>query len=302
MKRRAWIAGVAALAMALAVFTGSGVASAQEDHSGAVKARQAYMQLNGFYMGQLAAVAKGQVPYRRGPGDRDRQQPARSSPAWTWARCGRQGPANDNPALAGKTRALPEIWTTFPAVVEKADALSKALEAMVVAAGTDPRQPSRCLRRRRCRLRRLPSQLPRREVLTRGCFHIPQAPRGLALARGRHTSGNSGSSRRSPSRSRWCASGNGGETSPGRTLKRTSSPTQRWTKARRRAGRRCVAGRAVDGQEVEGNGVAGRHVERDDLELIAASIDVRHGVQRLALALVIDAHELLGHERLTPPV
>ena len=63
MKRRAWIAGAAALAMALAVFTGSGMASAQEDHSGAVKARQAYMQLNGFYMGQLAAVAKGQVPY-----------------------------------------------------------------------------------------------------------------------------------------------------------------------------------------------------------------------------------------------
>ncbi len=136
MKRRAWIAGVAALAMALAVFTGSGVASAQEDHSGAVKARQAYMQLNGFYMGQLAAVAKGQVPY-------DAAQAtgiANSLLALASMDVGAMWPpgsGNDNPALAGKTRALPEIWTTFPAVVEKADALSKALEAMVVAAGTD---------------------------------------------------------------------------------------------------------------------------------------------------------------------
>ena len=136
MKRRAWIAGAAALAMALAVFTGSGVASAQEDHSGAVKARQAYMQLNGFYMGQLAAVAKGQVPY-------DAAQAtgiANSLLALASMDVGAMWPpgsGNDNPALAGKTRALPEIWTTFPAVVEKADALSKALEAMVVAAGTD---------------------------------------------------------------------------------------------------------------------------------------------------------------------
>ena len=50
-----------------------------------------------------------------------------------------------------------------------------------------------------------------------------------------HTSGNSGPSRGSPSRSRRCASGNGGETSPPRSLKRISSPTHRWAKARRRA-------------------------------------------------------------------
>ena len=136
MKRRAWIAGVAALAMALAVFTGSGVASAQEDHSGAVKARQAYMQLNGFYMGQLAAVAKGQVPYDAAQATgiaNSLLALASMDEGAMWP----PGSGNDNPALAGKTRALPEIWTTFPAVVEKADALSKALEAMVVAAGTD---------------------------------------------------------------------------------------------------------------------------------------------------------------------
>ena len=134
MTRRAWIAGAAALALALAVFVGSGVASAQEDHSGAVKARQAYMQLNGFFMGQLAAIAKGQVPY-------DAAQAsgvAKSLLALATMDAGAMWPAgSDNAALPGKTRAKPELWTTFPAVMEKATALSAALETMVVAAGTD---------------------------------------------------------------------------------------------------------------------------------------------------------------------
>ena len=134
MRRCGWIAGAAALAMALAVFTGTGMASAQEDHSAAVKARQAHMQLNGFFMGQLAAIAKGQVPY-------DAAQATgvvNSMLALNTMDVGAMWPpGSDNQALPGKTRALPEIWTTFPAIVEKSDALTKALEAMVVAAGTD---------------------------------------------------------------------------------------------------------------------------------------------------------------------
>ena len=134
MRKRTWIVGVAAAALALAVFAGSGVASAQEDHSGAVKARQAHMQLNGFFMGQLAAIAKGQVPY-------DAAQATgvvNSLLALNTMDVGAMWPpGSDNQSLPGKTRALPEIWTTFPAIVEKSDALTKALEAMVVAAGTD---------------------------------------------------------------------------------------------------------------------------------------------------------------------
>ena len=134
MTRLARIAGAAVLAVA--VFAGASVASAQEDHSGAVKARQAYMQLNGFYTGQLAAIAKGQVEYDAAKATAI----AKSLLALSAMDVGAMWPpgsGNDNPALAGKTRAKPEIWTTFPAVVEKADALTKALEAMVDAAGTD---------------------------------------------------------------------------------------------------------------------------------------------------------------------
>ena len=134
MTKRTWIAGVVAAALALAVFTGSSVASAQEDHSGAVKARIAYMQLNGFFMGQLAGIAKGQVPY-------DAAQAtgvAKSLLALSTMDAGAMWPpGSDNQALPGKTRAKPELWTTFPAVMEKAGALTTALEAMVVAAGTD---------------------------------------------------------------------------------------------------------------------------------------------------------------------
>ncbi len=134
MRKRTWIAGAVAAALALAVFTGSGVASAQQDHSGAVKARIAYMQLNGFFMGQLAGIAKGQVPY-------DAAQAtgvAKSLLALSSMDAGAMWPpGSDNQALPGKTRTKPELWTTFPAVMEKANALSTALEAMVVAAGTD---------------------------------------------------------------------------------------------------------------------------------------------------------------------
>ena len=54
-----------------------------------------------------------------------------------------------------------------------------------------------------------------------------------------------------------------------------SSPTHRWAKARRRADFDAFPGRAVHGEEVEGDGVARGHVERRDLELVAACVDVR---------------------------
>ena len=132
MTRLARIAGAAVLAVA--VFAGASVASAQEDHSGAVKARQAYMQLNGFYMGQLAAIAKGQVEYDAAKATAIANSLlalANMDGSAMWP------PGSDNGALPGKTRAKPEIWTTFPAVMEKAGALTTALEAMVGAAGTD---------------------------------------------------------------------------------------------------------------------------------------------------------------------
>ena len=44
-------------------------------------------------------------------------------------------PGTDNGAYAGKTRALPEIWTTWPEAGEKANALSEATAALAGVAG-----------------------------------------------------------------------------------------------------------------------------------------------------------------------
>ena len=44
---------------------------------------------------------------------------------------------SDNKAMPEKTRALPDIWTTYPKVVESQKALLKALEELVPAAGKD---------------------------------------------------------------------------------------------------------------------------------------------------------------------
>ena len=134
MIRLAWISGFAALA--LAVFAGANVAAADEHFAGVVKARIAHMQLNGFFMSQLAAIAKGDADY----------DPARASgiarnllalSTMDGAALWPPGSGNDNPALAGKTRAKPEIWSTYPQVEEKAAALTAALETMVEAAGKD---------------------------------------------------------------------------------------------------------------------------------------------------------------------
>lgn len=134
MIRLAWISGFAALA--LAAFAGASVAAADEHFTGAVKARIAHMQLNGFFMSQLAAIAKGDAEY----------DPARASgiarnllalSTMDGAALWPPGSGNDNPALAGKTRAKPEIWSTYPQVEEKAAALTAALETMVEAAGKD---------------------------------------------------------------------------------------------------------------------------------------------------------------------
>jgi cytochrome c556 len=132
MKKVTWISGVAAVLMT--AFAGINVASADGHLEGAVKARQAHMQLNGFFIGQLAAIAKGDVPYDAAAATGHAQNLlvlSKMDVSAFWP----MGTGND--AMKGKTRAKPELWTTYPKVVEKAQALTAALEKMVGAAGTD---------------------------------------------------------------------------------------------------------------------------------------------------------------------
>ena len=95
-------------AAAMALLTGGAQAAGMEKP---VAARQAVMKLNSFYMGQLGGMAK-----------------LDTSGMWL------KGSGNDK--LGNKTRAKPEIWSTYPEVAKKSKALKMALENLVTVAGS----------------------------------------------------------------------------------------------------------------------------------------------------------------------
>ena len=96
---------ILATTAAAIVLTATSFAPVQANEA-AIKARQSLMQLYAFNLGQLGAMAM-------------------------WPE------GTDNEPMAGKTAALPAIWTTFPAIAEKSQALTDAATTMAGAAGTD---------------------------------------------------------------------------------------------------------------------------------------------------------------------
>ena len=118
----------------LVLGTASITALADGHLENAIKARKAVMQLRAYSLGQLGAMAKGEVEYDAAAATAAANNLlalANLDQSTMWP----QG--TDNASMPGKTRALPEIWSTYPAVVEKAKAMVTAAEAMAAAAGTD---------------------------------------------------------------------------------------------------------------------------------------------------------------------
>lgn len=125
-----WIAS-AGIAATLAC--GAGAAGAQNLEP-AVGARQSLMALYGHYLGQLGAMAKGEVPYDAATAD----AAAKSLAALSTLDQSAMWPAgSDNGALGNKTRALPAIWATFPAIQEASQSFSTAAQGLAEAAGKD---------------------------------------------------------------------------------------------------------------------------------------------------------------------
>ena len=120
--------GLVALGLSVAA-----VAPAVADE-GAIKARKALMQIYAFNLGQLGAMAKGTMDYDSGAAQAAADNllaAAKMDQRAMW-------PAGtDNVAMAGKTGALPEIWSTYPAIAEKGQALADAAAKMAEVAGTD---------------------------------------------------------------------------------------------------------------------------------------------------------------------
>lgn len=111
----------------------AGAAMAQSAAEGAIKARKAHMQLQGFYLGPLAGMAKGEVPY----------DAARASMLATnlntlvsvdFAPYFPEGSAQGQ---AEGTRALPAIWEKPEEVAAALTGFRTATAALAAAAGTD---------------------------------------------------------------------------------------------------------------------------------------------------------------------
>ena len=125
MKRIALTAAAAVFGLAGAVYAGS--------HGGnpVVKARQAHMQLYAFYMGQMGAMAKGEVEYNA-----DAAQIAADNLAslvgmnqmLLWA------PGTDSSSVDG-SRAKADLWQNMDQVMGIATEFKAAADALAAAAG-----------------------------------------------------------------------------------------------------------------------------------------------------------------------
>ena len=106
--------------------------AAKDPNEKAIKARQAVMTLQSWYAGPLFNMAKGDLEYDA--------EMAKSFAAHLDMMANVEGgamwpPGTDDGAYAGKTRALPEIWSTWPEAGKKAEALSEATAALAAVAG-----------------------------------------------------------------------------------------------------------------------------------------------------------------------
>lgn len=108
-------------------------AIAQDKSNPAIKARQAQMQLYSFNLGQLAAMAKGNVDYNADAA----MAAANNLVALSQMNQSAMWPQGTDNASDSSTRALPAIWENFPDVFAKGQAFADAAVAMQAAAGVD---------------------------------------------------------------------------------------------------------------------------------------------------------------------
>jgi len=97
-----------------------------------IKARQSEMQLKLFNSGPLFGMAKGKIEYNAELA----AMLANNLLLQTQLDMGRAwAEGTDNVAYEGKSRALPEIWSTYPEISEKGKAYVKAVTELAPVAG-----------------------------------------------------------------------------------------------------------------------------------------------------------------------
>ena len=119
------------LAAAIAFTAPLSMADKKDPNLGLIKARKAEMQLRSFNAGPLFAMAKGKMDYDAelaASAANNLKQLLDQDMGRAWA----EGTANDN---YKKTRSLPEIWTTYPEIVEYGKEYAEAVNAIAATAG-----------------------------------------------------------------------------------------------------------------------------------------------------------------------
>lgn len=114
------------------MITGMGTSFADGHFDNAIKARKAVMALYAWNLGQLGAMAKGDIEYNAEAAEiaaKNIEILAKMNNGSAWP----QG--SDSTALPGKTRAKVEAWTTYPESAEIGKKLVAASVAMSAAAG-----------------------------------------------------------------------------------------------------------------------------------------------------------------------
>jgi len=117
------------LAAAATIYSPASV-SADKAVEKAIKARQGLMQVYSFNMDLLSDMAKGKMDYNAelaALAAKNLNTVASMNTGAMWP----QGSGNDN----HKTRALPEIWSTFPKIAEAGKTMADSSAALAEVAG-----------------------------------------------------------------------------------------------------------------------------------------------------------------------
>lgn len=115
----------------------AGTAVAATNIENAIKGRQGLMQVYAFNVGLVGAMAKGKAEYNPETAQNAANNllaaaTMKNGPMWP------KGSSTDNMEFGDTTRALPEIWTTYPEVGQRGADLISALEEFVQVAGQGP--------------------------------------------------------------------------------------------------------------------------------------------------------------------
>lgn len=113
-------------------FTAPAFAAKDDPNLKLIKARQGDMQIRAFSAGPLFGMAKGKIPYNAEMAGKLANN-LKTMLEVDMGRAWKKG--TDNKAYAGKTAALPEIWSTYPEVKEKGKAYAKAVKELAAVAG-----------------------------------------------------------------------------------------------------------------------------------------------------------------------